>query len=73
MVTKEDLERMHGTGTLYHMTKTDSKNHPLIVRLNGRIQVWVTRPNEFRQPVKYGLYEYFNITHDSAYSWRLGE
>ena len=31
-------------------------------RRNGKTQTWKTRPNEFRTPVKYGLYEYGNIT-----------
>lgn len=31
-------------------------------RMNGRMQTWSTRPADFRQPVKYGLRGYGNIT-----------
>lgn len=35
-------------------------------RRNGKTQTWKTRPGHFRIPVKYGLYEYFYITHENA-------
>jgi hypothetical protein len=35
-------------------------------RRNGATKTWKTRPNEFKVPVKYGLYEYFYITHENA-------
>ncbi len=33
------------------------------VRPNGKCQTWKTRPEEFRLPIKYGLYGYGAITH----------
>ena len=33
-----------------------------IWRRNGKTQLWKTRPDEFRIPVKYGLYSYASIT-----------
>lgn len=35
-------------------------------RRNGKTQTWKTRPNDFKIPVKYGLYEYFYITNENA-------
>lgn len=35
-------------------------------RRNGKTKTWKTRPDEFKVPVKYGLYEYFYITHENA-------
>lgn len=35
-------------------------------RGNGACQTWVTRPDEFRRPVKYGLRGYDAITHLNA-------
>ena len=32
-------------------------------RRNGKTQTWKTRPEEYRIPVKYGLYGYSEITH----------
>lgn len=33
-------------------------------RRNGRTQTWKTRPDEFRIPVKFGMYGYGSITHN---------
>ena len=35
-------------------------------RVSGRCQTWKTRPNEFRLPVKHGMYESSAITHRNA-------
>lgn len=35
-------------------------------RRNGKTQTWVTRPDEFRIPVKYGLRNYGQITELTA-------
>lgn len=34
-------------------------------RSNGRVKEWVTRPDEFRAPIKHGLRDYFYLDHDS--------
>jgi len=34
-------------------------------RRNGALKTWKTRPTEFRQPVKYGLYGYDYITQNN--------
>lgn len=36
-------------------------------RRNGKTQVWKTRPDDFRVPIKYGLYSYGEITPDNAH------
>ena len=33
-------------------------------RRNGALKLWKTRPTEFQQPVKYGLYGYGYFTHN---------
>lgn len=35
-------------------------------RRNGVTKVWKTRPNDFRIPIKWGLYAYSYITHSNA-------
>lgn len=35
-------------------------------RRNGKTQVWKTRPNDFRVPIKHGLYAYGEITQQNA-------
>lgn len=41
------------------------------VRPSGRCQTWKTRPNDFRLPVKYGMYESSEITHQNAANWHI--
>lgn len=43
------------------------------VRRNGRTQVWVTRPAEFRLPVKFGIRarDQFSITETDAQDWTV--
>jgi len=41
------------------------------VRRNGRTQLWKTRPNDFRIPVKAGLKAYGNIRPDNLSGFRL--
>lgn len=36
------------------------------VRVTGQCKTWKTRPNEFRVPVKYGLYESGELTERNA-------
>jgi hypothetical protein len=35
-------------------------------RSNGRVQLWATRPSEFRWPVKHGLRDYYALTQNSV-------
>lgn len=53
----------------FHRSMSNKGKTPLKVRRNGKTQVWKTRPNEFRIPVKYGLYEYYNITDKNCHEW----
>lgn len=42
-------------------------------RRNGATKTWKTRPQEFRVPVKYGMYEYAYISQDNAEDWHTAE
>lgn len=56
----------------YHRTQTYKRsNTPIQVRRMGRTKRWVTRPTEFRIPVKYGMYDSFYIDHTNAHEWSL--
>jgi len=52
------------------MTKA-KKPTPIQVRRSGKTQTWKTRPNEFKIPVKYGLYESTYITHLNCNEWNV--
>lgn len=56
-------------GNLFHATERDSRGNSRAVRLNGRVKLWKTRPDEFEQPVKFGLYDAFRISHRDAGDW----
>lgn len=54
----------------YHRKlKYKTRNEPIMARRNGRTKTWVTRPGEFRIPVKYGMYDTFYIDHTNAHEW----
>lgn len=54
-----------------HETLKNSDGTPLRARKNGKIQLWKTRPGEFRLPCKHGLKTCFDITHENAHNWRV--
>jgi len=64
-------EAIAATGTLYHKTLKGSDGEPVRCRVNGKCKTWKTRPDEFKLPVKYGLYQYFYITQDNAHEWSV--
>lgn len=51
------------------------KSRPTIERWrrNGQTQTWVTRPNDFKVPIKYGLRDYTYITQDNAHEFHRAE
>jgi hypothetical protein len=58
--------------TLYHAVERYSARaggRAKQVRVTGRCKTWVTRPDDFRLPVKYGMYECLYITPRNAYEW----
>lgn len=79
MITKEQAL----TANEFHFAHSDKvivgprggKTYPKIEvwRRNGRTQTWKTRPNEFRIPVKFGLYDYSYITEREARSFHTTE
>lgn len=36
-------------------------------RANGKCKTWVTRPDEFKLPIKHGLYNYGYLTNENAH------
>lgn len=80
MITKSQaltLTSAHYTG-LHDCTRTVGSRGGITeritsVRASGRCQTWKTRPEEFRLPVKYGLYEHYAITHQNANDWHAPE
>lgn len=58
----------HGQ-VLEHVTLKNRDNTPLRCRVNGKVKTWVTKPNDWRLPVKFGLKTYFYINDSNGFEW----
>jgi hypothetical protein len=66
-LTVAQVKKMTGRETLYVIGWYNADGTPQEYRQNGAIKLWKTRPDDFRIPVKRGLYEYAAITPDNAH------
>ena len=64
-LTVAQVKKMTGHETIYVIGYYNADGTPQTYRQNGKIQFWKTRPDDFRIPVKRGLYEYAAITPDN--------
>ena len=69
LVSRDNVETLGYRDILYHVTLKNANGTPLRCRVNGKVKLWKTRPNEFRLPVKYGLRECFYITETNGGEW----
>jgi len=65
-INRQNCEKFN---TFYHVKMTSKTGLRVKCRRNGKTQTWKTRPNEFKIPVKYGLYEYFYIDQNNCDQW----
>lgn len=70
MITVQDAARLKHGDVLEHVHNKDSRGQPMRCRVNGKVVFWKTRPEDFRIPVKYGLYHCFYITPTNASDWK---
>ena len=54
-----------------HVSAKDSRGNPIKCRATGKCKTWKTRSEEFKLPVKYGLYQSFYITPENAHEWNV--
>lgn len=70
VVNKLVCMNAHYGQEFYHRTDKNADGiSPVRVRVSGKCKTWKTRPNEFRLPVKFGLYQNLAITHWNADEW----
>lgn len=69
MITKEIAVNSTYRREFFHKTIKNADGSPARCRVNGKCQTWITRPNEFKLPVKHGLYQCFYITEKNADDW----
>ena len=68
-MTKEQLAALGYCPVLSHSMRKDSGGNPVLARVNGKMQVWKTRPEDFKLPMQHGLYNYVYITPTNAHLW----
>ena len=71
-------ERRIGSGCMSYQVPVDTQNPislpaPINWRANGKCKTWKTRPDEFKLPIKHGLYQYGYITQDNAHLFNVKE
>lgn len=60
-------------GSMYHATSRNRKGQAHGVRVSGKMQTWKTRPDEFRIPWKFGLYDNGELNHRNFREWLLDD
>lgn len=68
-VTKAQAIALTYGGILHHAYKRNRDGTPMRVRVTGKCKTWKTRPEEFKLPVMYGLYESGYVTHENCGEW----
>ena len=53
-----------------HVTEKKADGTPVQCRVNGKCKTWKTRKDDFRLPVKYGMYQCFYINKFNANEWQ---
>jgi hypothetical protein len=53
--------------------KTIDLEKPIKWRASGKCQTWKTRPEEFKLPIKFGLYESNYLTHENAHLFEVAK
>jgi hypothetical protein len=71
MITKEQIMELPLGYELHHRWARNADGTPERWRINGKVQTWKTRPEDFKVPVKYGLYSYGYITHNEVHHFCL--
>jgi len=64
--SKEDILN---ASEFWHRLSRNADNSPARCRKSGKLQVWKTRPTEFKQPVKHGLKDSFYLTPANISDW----
>ena len=72
-ITRENVETLHRGQILHHVTVLNADKTPLRARVNGKVKLWKTSPEEFRVPMKYGIKTCFYITDLNAKDWIIPE
>lgn len=64
-----DLQDVKANSEFWHRYERNSDGTPIRCRKTGALKTWKTRPNDFKQPVKYGLKISFYLTPANIADW----
>ena len=64
-----NIRLIHTANNFEHKTLKNADGSRLRARRNGATKAWKTRPNDFRIPIKHGLYDYGYIDHTDHLEW----
>lgn len=62
-------EAILNASEFWHKIARNADGSPVRCRKSGQMKTWKTRPEEYSQPVKYGLKESFRLTPANAQDW----
>ena len=65
-LTKESIETNY---EFWHRYERNADGTPVKCRKTGQLKTWKTRPDDFRQPIKYGLKHSFYLTPSNIADW----
>ena len=66
-----DVTKLEYRDELHHKTLINRDGTAVRCRVNGKVKLWKTRPNDFRVPVKHGLRNCFYLTPANINDWEL--
>jgi hypothetical protein len=72
-ITLQQAKNLKYGDILYHAINKNKKGEKQRWRVNGKVKLWKTRPNEIRIPLKHGLYAHDYLTHNDLHLVDLNE
>jgi len=73
MISVSQAKNLRPGQLVYLVNSWDSDGKPSRAKVNGRVQTWKTRPNDFKVPLKRGLYDTGYLTPSNADRFTLTE
>lgn len=71
MITVEQACALKHGDIIHHATQRNADGTPVRARVTGKVQVWKTRPGDYRVPLKSGMYAYGALSPSVAHAWFL--
>jgi len=72
-ITIEQAKQLTYRTEIHHKLKNADGKTCMVFRINGKIKLWKTRPNDFSIPIKRGLWEYHYLDHTNCNDFHLIE